>query len=181
MTTGSRTSTAAECVYAFHDKFALPSVTPYNDSHIIKHQLSGTSNRSLTTGAMDNGKVGWRVQLPGGERVLANAAIRRQSVIFGSYKPDNTPCSGGGQGYMTELNLLRGSRTSTTNPPSKPVEGIPRTPIFIEVPKGGTLSDPNCTENCTYLPDDNEIVLIGEQDEQQQVIKGRQLWREIDR
>ena len=181
MTLGSRTSTTAEYVYALHDRFDASVTAPYNDSHFVKHQLSGTTNRSLTTGAMDTGKVGWRVQLPGGERVLANAAIRRQSVIFGSYKPDNTACSGGGQGYMTELNILRGSRTSSKTPPSKPVQGIPRTPIFIEIPAGGIPLVPGCTENCTYLPDNNELLLIGEQDEQQTVVKGRQLWREVNR
>lgn len=179
ITTGSRISTAPEYVYALHDRFAAANTLPYSDSHFVKHLLSGTSNRSLTTGAMDAGKAGWRVQLPGGERVMANAAVRRQSVIFGSYKPDNTACSGGGQGYMTELHLFRGSSTSAAKPPSKPVQGIPRTPIFIEIPRGGTLADPTCTENCSYLADNQELVLIGEEDEQQTVIKGRQLWREV--
>lgn len=181
MTVGSRTSTAAEYVYALHDRFDVNDTLTYNDSHLAKHQLTGSSSRSLTTGKLDADKVGWRVQLPGGERLLANAAIRRQKVIFGSYKPDNTACSGGGQGYMTELNLLQGGRTSTTLPPSKPVTGIPRTPIFIEIAPGGIKVNPGCTENCQYFPDNNELLLIGEQDEVQAVIKGRQLWREVDR
>lgn len=181
MTVGSRTSTAAEYVYALHDRFEPNNTQTYNDNQLVKHQLTGSSSRSLTTGTLDANKVGWRVQLPGGERLLANAAIRRQKVIFGSYKPDNTACNGGGQGYMTELNLLRGSRTSTTNPPSKTVTGIPRTPIFIEIQPGGIPVIPGCTENCVFLPDDKELLLIGEQDELHAVIKGRQLWREVDR
>lgn len=181
LTTSSRTSTSPEFVYAIHDLFDTSRSSAITDSQLVKHQITNSNTRTLTTGLTDNNKMGWRVQLPGGERMLANAVVRRQKVIFGSYKPDNTPCSGGGQGYMTELNLLRGSKTSTTQPPSKPVLGIPRTPIFIEIPKGGSKTDPNCTEDCSYISDENELILIGEQDELQTVIKGRQLWREIGR
>lgn len=183
LTNGSRISTAAEFVYGIRDKFDGGSEPTINSNQLVLQTLSGSgSQRNTSRNPITADKAGWRLQLPGGERLLANAVIRRQKVLFGSYKPDNTDCSGGGQGYMTELALYSGAPVSLTEPASKPVAGIPRTPIFIEIPPGGVVTTtPGCNPNCPVLADDKEITLIGEQDELRTVVKGRQSWREIGR
>lgn len=183
LTNGSRISTTAEFVYGIRDKFDGGSEPTINSNQLVLQTLSGSgSQRNTSRNPITADKAGWRLQLPGGERLLANAVIRRQKVLFGSYKPDNTDCSGGGQGYMTELALYSGTPVSLTEPASKPVAGIPRTPIFIEIPPGGVVTTtPGCSPNCPVLADDKEITLIGEQDELRTVVKGRQSWREIGR
>lgn len=183
ITQNSRTSNVAEYVYGIYDKFDGGTEATITSSQLVSQTLTSSGqNRTASRNPVTPDKAGWRLTLPAGERMLANAVVRRQKVIFGSYKPDNTACSGGGQGYMTELALFSGTPVSLTEPASKPVAGIPRTPIFIEVPKGGfQIVKPGCTENCGVIADDKELTLIGEQDEVTNVIKGRQNWREIGR
>jgi Tfp pilus tip-associated adhesin PilY1 len=170
-------------VYGIYDKFLGGSAATITPGQLVNQTLTNSgSNRNTTRNPITQDKAGWSLTLPAGERMLANAVVRRQKVIFGSYKPDNTACSGGGQGYMTELALFSGTPVSLTEPASKPVTGIPRTPIFIEIPQGGfPIVRPGCTENCGIIADNKELMLIGEQDEQLTVIKGRQNWREIGR
>lgn len=183
LTNGSRISNSSEYVYGIYDKFLGGSAATITPGQLVNQTLTNSgSNRNTTRNPITQDKAGWSLTLPAGERMLANAVVRRQKVIFGSYKPDNTACSGGGQGYMTELALFSGTPVSLTEPASKPVTGIPRTPIFIEIPQGGfPIVRPGCTENCGIIADNKELMLIGEQDEQLTVIKGRQNWREIGR
>lgn len=183
ITQNSRTSNVAEYVYGIYDKFDGGTEATITSSQLVSQTLTSSGqNRTASRNPVTPDKAGWRLTLPAGERMLANAVVRRQKVIFGSYKPDNTACSGGGQGYMTELALFSGTPVSLTEPASKPVAGIPRTPIFIEIPEGGfPIVTPGCTDDCDIIADNKELLLIGEQDELHNVIKGRQNWREIGR
>lgn len=59
--------------------------------------------------------LGWYVNLPtSGERVINEALLREERVIFTTFIPSTTACTPGGDGWLMELNAITGGRLSDT-------------------------------------------------------------------
>ena len=84
-----------------------------------ENSQSGFSRRASTNFAPDSNDVGWRLELPAGERVIAAPSISSslpRRVRFSTLLPDESdPCGGGRSGFfMSLLTDTGGSGGSTT-------------------------------------------------------------------
>jgi type IV pilus assembly protein PilY1 len=74
--------------------------------------------RFLTENSLTTGQRGWRVDLPSpGERVISRAIFptgaSQKRVRFSTLIPDDDPCGSGRQGFLMDLSILSGGRSST--------------------------------------------------------------------
>lgn len=177
---GSRTSMATEYVYGIRDRFDSDVIL--SDS-VIEQTIIETvgNNRYTSQNRVTDADRGWKLKLPAGERMMASATIRSNRVLFGSYRPDDTPCEGGGRGYYTQLSLFSGTPLRIGEPASESIgSDVPREIIILNPPAAGYL--PECPEgDCDLIPPDQDVILIGEADRRLKIERGRQQWRELGR
>ena len=93
---------------------------------IFDEQVVGSFNvRATTKNSVDpSTKKGWYLDLvlqksgvtpvPKGERVVDNALLRGDRVVFTSITPNGVPCAGGGSSWLMELDAVTGSRLDQT-------------------------------------------------------------------
>jgi type IV pilus assembly protein PilY1 len=81
----------------------------------------GFSLRELSKNTVDwaGGRRGWYLDLVvpgsgGGERVVSNALMKHDRIIFSSMIPSTDPCVPGGISWLMELDTLTGGRTSSS-------------------------------------------------------------------
>lgn len=182
ITSTARTSNATEYVYGIRDKFTTGVTQP--PTNVVEQTITSISgtNRFTSQNPVTDADLGWRLRLPAGERMMASGSIRHNRVLFGSYKPDDTPCNGGGIGYYTQLNLFSGTPLKVNQPSSEQLatSSVPRVPVILRAPS--TPYIPNCPEeNCKPIPADRELILIGDEDRMMTSPRGRQQWRELAR
>lgn len=177
---GSRLSTAHEYVYGIRDRFDTNSEL---NNIVVEQTIEGiegnhryTSQRPVTDTAL-----GWKLKLPAGERVMGSATIRSNRVLFGSYRPDDTPCGEGGHGYYTQLNLYSGTPVRVGEPSSESIgSDVPRDIIILKPPVDGYL--PECPEgDCEPITPDLDLIMISGEDRLLKSARGRQQWRELGR
>jgi len=76
-----------------------------------------------------------------GERVISNAVLYDNRVIFVSIQPDDDPCDFGGTSWLMELSLESGSRL-TQSPFDLNADGLFTTADFVTFPSGsGSVSE----------------------------------------
>ena len=60
-----------------------------------------------------SGKRGWKLDLPSsGERVVTEAAIRNGRLVVSSLIPSTVVCSGGGDGWIIDVDVVTGNRSA---------------------------------------------------------------------
>lgn len=84
----------------------------------------GQRLRETTNHAVDwTTQRGWYIDLippgtaptgPGGERVISQALVRYDRVIFVTMTPDDDPCTPGGRSWLMEVDFSTGSRTAVS-------------------------------------------------------------------
>ncbi len=57
--------------------------------------------------------AGWFFELTGGERIIKDVIIRDKKLIYLTFTPDASPCSGGGSSIIHEVNACTGGRLSS--------------------------------------------------------------------
>jgi type IV pilus assembly protein PilY1 len=81
--------------------------------------VNGTATTFRTTTNNSVGNSGWYMNLLSpsgfqGERQVSLTTVRAGRVIFSTLIPDTDPCSGGGSGFVMELDSLSGARLKDT-------------------------------------------------------------------
>ena len=60
-----------------------------------------------------SGKKGWKLNLPSsGERVVTEAAVRNGRLVVSSLIPSAVVCSGGGDGWIMDVDVVTGNRSA---------------------------------------------------------------------
>lgn len=88
---------------------------------ILETTEFGYSLRELSKNTVDwtGGKRGWYLDLvppggSGGERVVSNALMKHDRIIFSTMIPSTDPCVPGGISWLMELDTLTGGQTSAS-------------------------------------------------------------------
>ncbi len=71
-------------------------------------QCDDTDAQQTDIGPTSN--AGWFFELTGGERLIKDVIIRDSNLIYLTFTPDVSPCSGGGSSIIHEVNACNGGR-----------------------------------------------------------------------
>lgn len=175
-------STAVQTFYGIWDKGQpVDSSRATLLEQTISTDISNPDTRTISDSTMSSTQTGWYLDLSAGERVVASPAVIGEQVYFGSMVPQATPCSSGGTGWLTNVNLENGGakqlvmenadQVSVTIPPgeSKKIEG--GLPNSITAVKGSLIVSTTGGDTTSYT--------TGQPSSYKGT--GRQSWREIRR
>ncbi|AOY00946.1 hypothetical protein BJP62_11130 [Jeongeupia sp. USM3] len=126
LTNADRLDTTTQTLYGVLDKLDGTTVA---QSKLVAQTIVDTASlddsgrrigtyRKMSTNAIDlkaadNVKLGWYVNLPGGERLVTSPMLFNDKVLFGTGSTQSTEqCLPGGKGWIMGLNPLTGSVTA---------------------------------------------------------------------
>lgn len=99
-----------EADYSYHNGSFLRTLT--NNTPVWETQCDSTSQQSPDPAPYSN--VGWFFKLPiSGERIIKDVFIRNNKLIYLTFTPDASPCSGGGTSMINEVNACTGGRLTS--------------------------------------------------------------------
>ncbi len=128
------TPSATQTLYGIRDGGSTVVVANLQQQTVFGTQTSGANTFRITTHAVgsaadgalpgdnaisqasfDSTKSGWYMNLPSsGERIVAQATVRFGKVVVSTLVPDTNPCSYGGDGWIMEVDVTTGNRSSTS-------------------------------------------------------------------
>ncbi len=93
--------------YGYYDGSFLRTLS--NNTPVWSTQCDSTSGQYPDPAP--NSNVGWFFELPvPGERIIKDVFIRNNKLIYLTFTPDASPCSGGGTSMINEVNACTGGR-----------------------------------------------------------------------
>ncbi|MCP3940827.1 MAG: hypothetical protein GY710_05015 [Desulfobacteraceae bacterium] len=102
-----------ESASGYYNGVYLRILTDNSPSWEIKCDATSTQNPDPDPDSSEPANAGWFFQLSGGERVIKDVIIRDNNLIYLTFKPDVSPCSGGGNSIIHEVDACSGGRLST--------------------------------------------------------------------
>ena len=130
------TGQTTQSFYGIWDQNQTSATTPVSRSNLLQQQIVKEVTQNFTSGTFDlrvisdnticwisgtnctSPKKGWYLDLipptggNQGERQVSDAILHNERIIFTTLIPSSDPCSGGGTGWLMELDAINGGRFS---------------------------------------------------------------------